>query len=153
MDVILYTRQNCPLCEKAKAVLLAEGVKPKEVDVDLDLELMRKFTNDVPVIYVDGAEAFRHHVEPEQLRLVLAGWRIPEGHHLEKEFKFPDFAKALAFANRIGAVADEINHHPDLLVGWGKVRVMTWSHDANAITERDWKLAARVEALHESAVA
>ena len=72
MDVVLYTRQNCPLCEKAKAVLNAEGIKPKEVDVDLDLELMRKFTDDVPVVYIDGVEAFRHRVDPERLRAVIA---------------------------------------------------------------------------------
>jgi 4a-hydroxytetrahydrobiopterin dehydratase len=147
MKVTLYTRQNCPLCDKAKEVLLAAGVTPLEIDVDTDLELMKRFHDDVPVIYVDGAEAFRHRVAPEQLRLILSGWRVSEQHHLEKEFPFPDFAKALAFANRIGKVADEINHHPDLLVSWGKVRVMTWSHDANAITARDWKLAERVDAL------
>ena len=153
MDVILYTRQNCPLCEKAKDVLLNAGVTPREIDVDLDLDLLRKFTNDVPVIYVGGTEAFRHRVDPGQLKLVLAGWRVSDQHHLEKEFRFPDFAKSLAFVNRIGALAERLNHHPDLLLGWGKVHVTTWSHDANAITERDWKLAQGIEQLNEMAIA
>src|SRR5712691_8779408 len=142
MDVVLYTRQNCPLCEEAKEVLAAAGVTPREIDVDTDLDLMRKFTDDVPVIYVDGFEAFRHRVAPDQLQLFLSGWSIVDGHHLEREFRFPDFAEALAFVNRIGEEAERLNHHPDILLGWGKVRVMMWSHDANAITSRDFKLAA-----------
>ncbi len=147
MEVTLYTRQNCPLCDEAKSVLVRAGISPREVDIDLDPELLRRFNDDVPVIYVDGAEAFRHRVTGEQLRIVMSGWRLPERHHLEKGFEFPDFAKALAFVNRIGAIAEEMNHHPDLLLGWGKVRVMTWSHDANAVTDRDWKLAEAIEKL------
>jgi 4a-hydroxytetrahydrobiopterin dehydratase len=153
MNIVLYTRQNCPLCEKAKDVLRAEGVTPKEVDIDLDLDLLRRFNDDVPVIYVEGEEAFRHRVEPEHLRVVLAGWRVVDRHHLEKEFRFPDFARALAFTNEAGRVAEELNHHPDILLGWGRAKVMTWSHDAGAITERDWKLAAAIEQLYKPAVA
>ena len=153
MDVTLYTRQNCPLCEKAKTVLTAAGVSPREVDVDLDLDLLRRFTNDVPVIYINGAEAFRHRVDPEQLRTVLAGWRVVDRHQLEKEFRFPDFAKALAFVNRVGAIAERINHHPDILLGWGKARVTTWSHDADGITDRDWALAREIERLDQTSFA
>lgn len=146
MEVTLYTRQNCPLCDKAKEVLVAAGINPKEVDVDLDLELMRKFTNDVPVVYIDGVEAFRHHVDAERLGLLMAGWRVVDG-RLDREYRFPDFAKALAFVNRIGEIAEALNHHPDILFGWGKAKVTTWSHDANAITDRDWELARRIDAL------
>lgn len=152
MDVILYTRQNCPLCEKAKEVLTDAGVTPSEVDVDLDLALLRKFTDDVPVVYIDGAEAFRHRVDPAQLRILLAGWRIVDQHHLEKEWRFPDFAKALAFVNRAGAVAEHLNHHPDILLGWGRARITTWSHDVNGITARDWKLAEAIERLDPAPV-
>ena len=75
------------------------------------------------------------------------GWRIVDGHHLEKEWRFADFAQALAFANKIGAVAEELNHHPEICLTWGKVRVTTWSHDAGAITARDYRLAERIEQL------
>lgn len=137
MDVVLYTRQNCPLCEKAKATLVEAGVAPREVDVDLDLDLLRRFGDDVPVIYIDGREVFRHRIE----------WRVVEGHHLEREFRFRNFAEALAFTNKIGAIADEQNHHPDITVGWGKVRVTTWTHDAGGITAKDFKLAAAIDAM------
>ena len=137
MDVTLYTRQNCPLCEKAKAVLVAAGITPKEVDVDHDLDLLRRFNEDVPVIYIGGAEAFRHRIE----------WQVVDGHHLEREFKFKNFMDALAFTNRIGAIAEEQNHHPDIELGWGKVRVRTWSHDAGRITTRDLRLAAAIDRI------
>ena len=136
MDVVLYTRQNCPLCDKAKATLVAAGITPQEVDVDLDLDLLRRFGDDVPVIYIDGAEAFRHRIE----------WRVINGHHLEREFRFKNFAEALAFTNKVGAVAEAMNHHPDIELGWGKARVTMRTHDADAITAKDFALASKIDA-------
>lgn len=147
MEVTLYTRVDCPLCDQAKAVLQRAGIAAKEIDIDGDPDLKRKYNDHVPVIFIDGAEAFRHRVNDEQLQAMIAGWRVIDGHHLEKEFRFPDFAGALAFVNRIAPIAEDLNHHPDVLLGWGKVKVMTWSHDAGAITSRDWKLVARIESL------
>jgi pterin-4a-carbinolamine dehydratase/glutaredoxin len=147
MDVTLYTRRDCSLCDRAKETLRQAGVTPKEIDVDADPDLKARFTNDVPVIFIDGVEAFRHRVPVDGIRAFAAGWKIVEAHHLEKQFKFADFAQALAFANRIGVIAEEMSHHPDLLVRWGEVRVMTWSHDKNAITSRDYALAGRIDSL------
>lgn len=73
------------------------------------------------------------------------GWRIVEDHHLEKEFTFPNFAEALAFVNRVGAVAEEMDHHPDIYLAWGKVRIQTWTHVANGLTRKDFVLAAKIE--------
>lgn len=65
-EVILYTRQDCSLCDKAKEAIRRSGaaVTLREVDIDDDPELRRRYTNDLPVIVVDGVEAFRHRVEP-----------------------------------------------------------------------------------------
>jgi pterin-4a-carbinolamine dehydratase len=150
--VTLYTRENCPLCEKAKAAMKDSGATfdLTEIDIDGDPELHARYTNDIPVIHIDASEAFRHRVDPQlfakYLDAGLTGWRVVEGHHLEKEYRFPDFAQALAFVNRIGAIAEELDHHPDVYLAWGKVRVTTWSHDVNAITGRDFRLAARMDA-------
>ena len=76
-----------------------------------------------------------------------AGWRIVEGHHLEKEFRFPDFAQALAFTNEIGALAEEAGHHPDIALGWGRVGVTLSTHDAGGVTAKDYALAAKIERL------
>ena len=69
VDVTLYTRRNCPLCDKAKAAILASGVDLRltEVDVDLDPDLLFLYDEHVPVIFVAGKEAFRHFVRPDEL--------------------------------------------------------------------------------------
>jgi len=73
------------------------------------------------------------------------GWRIVDDHHLEKEFTFPNFADGLAFVNRVGAVAEELDHHPDIYLAWGKVRIRTWTHVANGLTRKDFVLANKIE--------
>ena len=73
------------------------------------------------------------------------GWRIVDEHHLEKDYRFPDFAQALAFVNRVGAIAEEQEHHPDLLLGWGRVRVTIWTHAIDGLTESDFVLAAKCD--------
>lgn len=73
------------------------------------------------------------------------GWRIVNDHHLEKEYSFPDFAEALAFVNRVGALAEEVDHHPDLYLGWGKVRIQIWTHTVNGLTRKDFSLADKIE--------
>ena len=74
-------------------------------------------------------------------------WRIVDNHHLEREYAFPDFKTALAFVNEIGVAAEEADHHPDILLGWGKVRLTLWTHTANGLTERDFALADKIERL------
>jgi 4a-hydroxytetrahydrobiopterin dehydratase len=77
----------------------------------------------------------------------LTGWDVVNGHHLHKTFKFPDFKQALAFVNRIGAAAEEQDHHPDLKLGWGKVEVELFTHTANGISEKDYTLAAAIDQI------
>lgn len=75
------------------------------------------------------------------------GWSIIDEHHITKEFKFPDFRQALEFVNRVGALAEEQGHHPDIYLAWGKVEVKIWTHAANGLTENDFILAAKIEQL------
>ena len=74
----------------------------------------------------------------------LPDWTVEEGCRLTRTFRFPNFQTALDFVNRVGAVAEELGHHPDLHLAWGRVDATTWSHDAGGITERDFALAARI---------
>lgn len=76
-----------------------------------------------------------------------AGWRAVANHHLERDYTFPDFASALAFTNAVGGLAEEADHHPDILVGWGKVRITLWTHVTNGLTEKDFALADKIERL------
>jgi 4a-hydroxytetrahydrobiopterin dehydratase len=75
------------------------------------------------------------------------GWRVVNEHHLEKEFKFPDFLLALKFTNRVGALAEMHKHHPDIYLAWGKVKLTIWTHKIDGLTESDFILAAKVDEL------
>ncbi|HUF71767.1 MAG TPA: 4a-hydroxytetrahydrobiopterin dehydratase [Gammaproteobacteria bacterium] len=80
-----------------------------------------------------------------QLLAELAdGWQLNDAGHLSREFKFKNFVEALAFANRIGDIAEEQAHHPDLYVAWGRCRVEIWTHKIDGLTESDFYLAAKV---------
>ncbi len=73
------------------------------------------------------------------------GWSVEKEHHLTKSFKFADFAQALAFVNRVGAIAEEQGHHPDLYLPGGLVRVEDWTHKIDGLTESDFILAAKID--------
>ena len=71
-------------------------------------------------------------------------------HHLEREFTFPDFNNALAFTNRVGALAESEGHHPDIYLAWGKVGIKIWTHKIDGLTESDFVLAAKIDRLRET---
>jgi len=75
-------------------------------------------------------------------------WTAPDEHHLRREFRFPDFQQALDFVNRVGAVAEEQGHHPDMLLSWGKVEVTLWTHKIDGLTESDFIMAAKIDRLN-----
>lgn len=81
----------------------------------------------------------------EDLKKELTGWDVIGEHHLHKVYTFPDFKTALAFVNRAGAIAEEQGHHPDLLLGWGKVEITTFTHKIDGLTESDFILAAKID--------
>ncbi len=66
---------------------------------------------------------------------------------LVRSFTFPDFITAVQFVNRIATVAEQEGHHPDLVVGWGRVEVQLWTHAARGLTENDFILAAKIDRL------
>ena len=76
-----------------------------------------------------------------------AGWTVVDGHHLEKEFRFGNFVDALAFTNRVGALAEEQRHHPDIHLAWGRVRIEIWTHTIDGLTESDFVWAAKCERI------
>ena len=74
-------------------------------------------------------------------------WQVVNEHHLVRQFKFPDFKQALAFVNRVGELAEEQGHHPDILLAWGKSEVSLWTHKVNGLTESDFIMAAKIDQL------
>jgi 4a-hydroxytetrahydrobiopterin dehydratase len=83
-----------------------------------------------------------YHQLPE-----FANWTIVNEHHITRSFKFPDFKTALDFVNKIGDLAEQQGHHPDILLGWGKVEVTIWTHKIDGLTESDFILAAKIDQL------
>jgi 4a-hydroxytetrahydrobiopterin dehydratase len=77
------------------------------------------------------------------------GWAEVDG-ALEREYRFTDFAEAMAFVNLLAEAAEAANHHPDLAISWNRVTVRWWTHVQQAITERDAELARRSDELASS---
>ena len=75
----------------------------------------------------------------------LHGWQVVDGHHLEKRYTLKNFADALELVNRIGAIAEQQNHHPDIALSWGLVVVTIWTHKINGLSESDFVLAAKCD--------
>ncbi len=84
--------------------------------------------------------------EIKPLLAQLEGWRVEGEHHLSKGYEFPNFAAALAFVNRVGAVAEREGHHPDVSFGWGYARLEIYTHAVGGLTESDFILAAKIDA-------
>ena len=74
-------------------------------------------------------------------------WKVINEHHLEREFTFKNFREALTFTNQVGELAEAQNHHPDIYLAWGKVRITLWTHKIDGLTESDFVFAAKVEDL------
>ena len=74
----------------------------------------------------------------------LEGWEMIGG-FLDKEYVFEDFVQGVEFVNKIASVAEEMNHHPDIWLTWGKVKVAIWTHAINDLTELDFILAREID--------
>ncbi|HET6889959.1 MAG TPA: 4a-hydroxytetrahydrobiopterin dehydratase [Pyrinomonadaceae bacterium] len=77
----------------------------------------------------------------------LQGWNVINEHHLSKSYKFSNFAEAQSFVNRVGELAEEQGHHPDICFGWGRAEISIWTHKIDGLTESDFILAAKIDQL------
>ena len=72
-------------------------------------------------------------------------WEIIEEHHLEKEYSFKNFKAALDFTVKVGELAENQGHHPDIFLAWGKVKLTIWTHKIDGLTESDFIFAAKAD--------
>lgn len=93
-----------------------------------------------------GIPSLKGEILKELLEALGNGWKVIEEHHLEKEYKFKNFREALDFTNKVGELAETQNHHPDIYLAWGKVKVTIWTHKIEGLTESDFILAAKIAA-------
>src|SRR5580765_3155595 len=75
------------------------------------------------------------------------GWQVVDQHDVENEDDFKNFREALDFTNRVGELAEEQGHHPDIYLAWGKVKLTFWTHKIDGLTESDFVFAAKVDRL------
>ena len=76
----------------------------------------------------------------------LETW-VTEDDFLKKRFNFSNFAEALDFVNRAGAIAEKLDHHPDITFGWGYAEFAITTHDAGGLTHNDFDLAMAIEGI------
>lgn len=74
-------------------------------------------------------------------------WSVVDDHHLTKVFKFADFQAALDFTNRVGQLAESVDHHPEICLTWGRATVSIWTHSLDGLSEADFVFAARTSRL------
>lgn len=88
-------------------------------------------------------------LSPEQTQELLSqlegGWTVERQHHLHKRYAFDNFVQALEFTNKVGAVAEEQGHHPNICLTWGQVELEIWTHAIDGLTESDFILAAKCD--------
>jgi 4a-hydroxytetrahydrobiopterin dehydratase len=92
----------------------------------------------VPPLRGEALQALQQYVDE---------WDVVEEHHIIKTFRFPDFVTALDFVNKVGTIAEEEGHHPDIYLTWGKVEITIWTHKISGLTESDFILAAKIDKL------
>jgi 4a-hydroxytetrahydrobiopterin dehydratase len=85
--------------------------------------------------------------ELDDLRRQVPEWEVVEEHHLRRRFQFKNFREALGFVNRVGELAEEQGHHPNVTFGWGYAEVTIFTHKIDGLTESDFILAAKINEL------
>ncbi len=90
--------------------------------------------------------------EPEinsEMKKLNAEWKLEKNqpNKISREFKFKNFSQALELVNKVGVIAEEMNHHPDISLKWGYVCVEYWTHNANGLTGMDFKAATKIDVL------
>lgn len=85
--------------------------------------------------------------ELKELNKNVPEWSVVDEHQIKRAFTFPDFKQALNFVNRVGALAEEQGHHPDIFLAWGMAQITLWTHKVDGLTESDFIMAAKIDRL------
>ncbi len=92
-----------------------------------------------------GVPALEPAKAQELLRQLDQGWALNAEGHIERLYEFGNFAEALDFVNKVGAIAEQEGHHPDLYLAWGRCKMEIWTHKIRGLTESDFYLAAKAD--------
>lgn len=104
-------------------------------------------------VSVKGEEATLNEEEIKEYKSQIPDWEIAEENgvkRLRRAYKFKNFREALAFTNRIGELAEEQDHHPEIITEWGKVTLSWWTHVVDGLHLNDFIMAAKSDQTYES---
>ena len=85
--------------------------------------------------------------EIERFAREVQSWEVIEDHHLRRTYEFKNFRRAFDFVNRVGELAEQQGHHPDICFGWGRAEITIWTHAIDGLSESDFILAAKIDKL------
>lgn len=74
-------------------------------------------------------------------------WKVVDHHHITKTYSFPNFLTALSFVNKVGEIAEQEGHHPNICFTWGSVEISIWTHKIDGLHENDFILASKIDSL------
>lgn len=129
------------------------GFKPvvgRGINLDRQLETMSELSSRVCTACRGDADKLGEDETLEMIQDLHEDWDIENNHHLGRSFDFEDFSSALKFVNKIGEVAEEQGHHPDIYLSWGEVEVKLYTHKIDGLHDNDFIMAARIDELYES---
>jgi 4a-hydroxytetrahydrobiopterin dehydratase len=95
----------------------------------------------------EGQTALKGEALDTLFQQLANDWELVENHHLTKAYRFKNFQEALDFTNRVGALAESVDHHPEICLTWGKATVTIWTHSIGGLSEADFVFAARSDEL------
>lgn len=109
------------------------------MSVKLEQKRCEPCSGNTPALSATQVSEFERQLDP--------AWTVVDQHHLQRDFTFDDFRQALDFVNRVGEVAEAEQHHPDILLTYGKAQVQLWTHAIDGLSENDFIVAAKVDRL------
>jgi 4a-hydroxytetrahydrobiopterin dehydratase len=128
--MIEYEAQDTSPAQAARSIIMAD---------DLTAKTCVPCRGGIPPLTEDEAKGLAKQTPDWQL--------APKAHHISRKFTFPDFKTALSFVDKVGALAEDEGHHPDLEFGWGYCTIKTFTHKIDGLHENDFILAAKIDKL------
>ncbi len=95
----------------------------------------------IGTIPLSGGELF------DIMQAINENWKLKENKQIERSFKFKDFATALEFVNKVGQIAEDEGHHPDIELGWGRAKIKLTTHKIHGLSTNDFIMAAKIDEL------
>ncbi|MFB6203944.1 MAG: 4a-hydroxytetrahydrobiopterin dehydratase [Candidatus Nanohaloarchaea archaeon] len=95
-----------------------------------------------------GVDPIKGDEIDEKMEQLDGDWEVINEHHLKRDFEFEDFQEALDFVNKVGGIAEEEGHHPNIEFTWGKATIKLYTHKIDGLYDNDFIMAAKIDQMH-----